>query len=84
MEECYEKMKKLVEDIDNPDERARVINEFLDKNPHCNNEYTLKEIGDLLGVSRERVRQIEKKVLRLLKHPNMQKKLKDIVEEFMN
>jgi len=83
MHECYEKMKKIVEGIESPDERAKIINEFLDENPHCNNEYTLQEIGELLGVSRERVRQIEKRVISMLKHPNIQKKLKDIVEEFM-
>ena len=30
---------------------------------------TLQQIGDMLGVSRERIRQIERKALRKLKHP---------------
>lgn len=30
---------------------------------------TLRQIGDMFGVSRERVRQIEKKALRKLRHP---------------
>lgn len=36
---------------------------------------TLEEIGDLLSVSRERIRQIESKALRKLRHPNRSKKL---------
>lgn len=32
-------------------------------------EYTLQEIGDSLGVTRERVRQIEEKAMKRLKHP---------------
>jgi RNA polymerase primary sigma factor len=31
---------------------------------------TLRQIGDLFGVCRERVRQIERKALRKLKHPS--------------
>jgi RNA polymerase sigma factor (sigma-70 family) len=36
---------------------------------------TLQQIGDMLGVCRERVRQIEKKALRKLKHPSRIKAL---------
>ena len=36
---------------------------------------TLQQIGDRYGVCRERVRQIEKKALRKLKHPARIKKL---------
>jgi len=34
---------------------------------------TLQQIGDLFGVSRERIRQIERKALRRLKHPSRRK-----------
>ena len=35
--------------------------------------YTLEEIGRMYGVTRERVRQIEAKALRKIKHPNRSK-----------
>lgn len=38
---------------------------------------TLEEVGEIYGVTRERIRQIEKKALRKLRHPSRSKKLKD-------
>ncbi len=38
--------------------------------------YTLEEIGNILGVTRERIRQVESKALRKLSHPSRSKKLK--------
>ncbi|MCR1809018.1 RNA polymerase sigma factor RpoD [Haploplasma modicum] len=39
--------------------------------------YTLEEVGREFGVTRERIRQIEAKAMRKLKHPTRQQKLRD-------
>ena len=40
---------------------------------------TLEEVGRLFNVTRERVRQIESKALRKLRHPSRSKKLRDFL-----
>jgi RNA polymerase sigma factor (sigma-70 family) len=42
---------------------------------------TLEEVGKLFNVTRERIRQIEAKALRKLKHPNRSKKLRDFMDK---
>ena len=43
-------------------------------------EHTLEEVGKRFAVTRERIRQIEAKALRKLRHPSRSRKLKDYLE----
>ena len=46
-----------------------------------NSDHTLEEVGMQFAVTRERIRQIEAKALRKLKHPTRSKKLRSFLEE---
>ncbi len=46
------------------------------------NEHTLEEVGQQFKVTRERIRQIEAKALRKLRHPTRSKKLKSFTNSF--
>lgn len=78
----------MVGDIDVQD-RSKGIREILDKltdrerivltdryGLDDNVEKTLEQVGQKLGITRERVRQIEEKALKKLRHPSRSKKLK--------
>ena len=43
-------------------------------------EHTLEEVGQSFAVTRERIRQIEAKALRKLRHPSRSRKLKAFLE----
>ena len=43
--------------------------------------HTLEELGREFNVTRERIRQIEAKALRKLRHPSRAKRLRDYLEE---
>jgi RNA polymerase primary sigma factor len=43
--------------------------------------YTLEEVGRKVGVTRERVRQIEAQALNRLRHPSIRRKLHDYLGE---
>ena len=46
----------------------------------CEREHTLEEIGQEFDVTRERIRQIEAKALRKLKHPSRSRKLRSFLD----
>ena len=46
-----------------------------------NTDHTLEEVGQQFSVTRERIRQIEAKALRKLKHPTRARKLKTFLDE---
>ena len=45
-----------------------------------NTDHTLEEVGQQFNVTRERIRQIEAKALRKLRHPSRSKRLKSFME----
>ena len=48
---------------------------------HMNTDHTLEEVGKQFDVTRERIRQIEAKALRKLRHPSRSEKLKSFINE---
>ena len=48
---------------------------------HMNTDHTLEEVGKQFEVTRERIRQIEAKALRKLRHPSRSEKLKSFMNE---
>lgn len=46
--------------------------------------YTLQEIANILGISRERVRQIEVQAIKKLRHPTFRKKWNEIIDSAQN
>ena len=62
----------------NPREREVIILRFGLETGH---PLTLEEVGKQFNVTRERIRQIEAKALRKLRHPSRSKKLKDYLDE---
>ena len=75
-------LKETIEDVLQtlkPREREVLTLRFGLEDGH---ERTLEEIGQIFNVTRERIRQIEAKALRKLRHPARSKNLKDFMEDF--
>jgi RNA polymerase primary sigma factor len=45
-----------------------------------NSDHTLEEVGQQFSVTRERIRQIEAKALRKLRHPSRSRELRSFLE----
>ena len=79
----FDALKKKFENIDEvlralSDREARVLKMRFGLSSQ--RPMTLEEVGQKFGVTRERIRQIEAKALRKLKHPSRRKKLQDYLD----
>ena len=71
-----EQLEEVLESLTPREERVLRLRFGLDDG----RTRTLEEVGQVFGVTRERIRQIEAKALRKLRHPSRSKKLKDFLE----
>lgn len=78
IQSAYEKLlrEKIEEVLDTlPPREARILRlRFGLENGH---NYTLEEVGEKFGLTRERIRQIESKALRRLRHPRRSRQLRE-------
>lgn len=78
---AYSKLlKEKIEELLNTltPREARILRlRFGLQNGHC---YTLEEVGQKFGLTRERIRQIEGRALRRLRHPRRSRKLRDYLD----
>jgi RNA polymerase sigma factor RpoD-like protein len=74
--DLQEKIHKMLNTLSPKEERILRMRFGLgEETPH-----TLEEVGQMFGVSRERIRQIEAQALRKLKHPNRSNHLRSFLE----
>jgi RNA polymerase primary sigma factor len=71
-----EQMEKVLASLNERERRVLELRFGLDDG----RGRTLEEVGREFGVTRERIRQIEAKALRKLRHPSRSKKLRDYLE----
>jgi RNA polymerase primary sigma factor len=69
-----ENIEEVLKTLSDRESKVLMMRFGLDENSSAK---TLEEVGKEFGVTRERIRQIEAKALRKLKHPVRRKKLKD-------
>ncbi|MBT9253322.1 MAG: RNA polymerase sigma factor RpoD [Brockia lithotrophica] len=71
-----EQLEKVLDELSEREENVLRLRFGLDDGKMR----TLEEVGKVFGVTRERIRQIEAKALRKLRHPSRSKKLRDFLE----
>jgi len=74
-QEYSKELRRILEDL-NPREYQVITLRFGFQDGKT---YTLEEIGNIIGLTRERVRQIESKALRKLRHPTRSTKIKQLL-----
>ena len=82
----YNKCKKSLQQLSR-ELRTKYIQVLIKEagiNPQLGGDYTLEEIGRIMGVTRERVRQIESMALKKIKHPKIARPLSRYVKEIVN
>ena len=72
-----EQLDEVLEQLTDREENVLRLRVGLDKNGEIR---TLEQVGQVFGVTRERIRQIEAKALRKLRHPSRSKQLKDFLD----
>ena len=72
-----EQLDEVLEQFTDREENVLRLRFGLDKNGEIR---TLEQVGQVFGVTRERIRQIEAKALRKLRHPSRSKQLKDFLD----
>ena len=72
-----EQLDEVLEQLTDREENVLRLRFGLDKNGEIR---TLEQVGHVFGVTRERIRQIEAKALRKLRHPSRSKQLKDFLD----
>jgi len=76
-------LPQLIDDMLDNEKNKMVIKARFGLKPF-DKSYTLKQIGDWLGVTQEVVRQREAKALRQLRHPSRSEKLRDLIDSQYN
>lgn len=74
-----EELEGILKDLNDREERVIRLRYGLDDN----RPRTLEEVGKEFGVTRERIRQIEAKAIKKLRHPTRSKKLGDYKEKIL-
>ena len=77
LEVSLEELQNLVSNAFDIKDIDEINKKIIEKKMYSNNTRTLEEVGQMFNVTRERIRQIEAKAIRKLRHPLKRKKIID-------